>query len=286
MTRHLAGRIVSPDDQGHLLPGTPEHRFEIWDDDPDVLVRTYLAGALIGEECLRGDRLDSFDTSLGMDYLRVDSGRDIATLRERALNPFLVPASFRSQMRLIGECEDPAGSEYQGLPGTFERVVIDANTDLLALVIPFAGVDLPPMRLYYECDEQVASAPAPSDWAAWEPQPYTETYVSDATSAATAFGLAALPAIAGWTRRGQMIYVGAHNNGSQAEVWYEDVEGHEMKVARVEETIPAHEAFGPTREGANLRVRIVAPSEYLEFEAPDLESLRAAAEAFRPGISF
>jgi len=280
MTRHIAGRIETSGDyyDGH------DQRFELWDDDPDVLVRFYLDGGLSSEECLRGGTLTSTTNLLGMTNVRVDRKLSNTGLRERALGMLAVPAAVLEQATLVGPCSDPVGTEYLIEEGPYPRLVIDGATGLVAL-IGYADADLAQtVRFIYELDEQVAGSAAPSDFS----NDYTESYDYDEAVVAAAFGLPVLPQVPGLTRREQMAYT--PNNGErQAQVWYRDAAGREASAQWVEIAhLPIDAAFGPQAADSrgSLRARVRDGAGYLEFVAPDRATLELIATEFRPGLAF
>ena len=279
MTKYIAGYAENLDDQGQPIPGSKQD-FEIWDDAPDLLVRLYNNGVLGHEDCLRAGQLTSLDNG-SFPSVRIDSKLDPTSLRARALSPFLVPSQVMADLALVGPCVDPTGLEYRGdRTSEIKRVVLDPQSGFLLQIEPATGVDQPITRLRYATVEQVAAAPAPTALEA----PYTENYDYDEDRVAAVFGLPALPVIAGLVRRDQMIYTSALSH--QAEVWYNDAGERHLSVQWVEQAhLPMDAAFGPEADDyGDIRVRVLEDTSYLEFIAPDLETLRLLAGNFRPGL--
>jgi hypothetical protein len=286
MTRHIAGHIEISDQWDQPAPA-PAQTFEIWDDNPDILVRLYLDGALVHEDSVRSSRKVSLDLSYGDGYARIDEGQDPASAREQALGLFYVPAKFLADLRLVGPNAKPAGTLYRGKPGTYiDRLVIDAATGFLALSKPLGGTGEPTMHFCYDLDEQVPAAPEPTALTNDDesvPDPRSETYDYDPAAVAAAFGLPTLPTLPGLTLDRAILFT-TLGGTRQAHAIYIDAAKSEYTAQHIGEVLSAREAHEPQRMDYLMLARVAEADGYLDFMAPDLAGLTLIAAAFRPNL--
>lgn len=270
--RYLAGRIEYPD-----LPGVPVSTFEIWDENPDILVRGRVAGQLVSELSVRGQRLVATDFASA--YTRIDEGGDPALFRERALGMFKVPAETLALLTPVGKALDPEGLAYVGnFDGQVVRLIIDETTGLLAGA---SGGGQPAIRITYERNEIVASVPPltvlPKDIK-------RERYDLNPATTLAAFGLTVIPHVPGFAPDHTLTFT-TLGGGTMAEIGYTDPSGTELVARWIAEIISTTTAHGIKNVDGVWRARLRETGAYVELEGPTETALRALAGVLRPGLA-
>ena len=270
--RYLAGRIVYPD-----LPEAPVSTFEIWDEGADILVRGYVGEQFVSETSVRGQRLVAADFASA--YARIDEGVDPVRSRDRALGMFKVPPETMALLSPAGRSSDPTGLAYTGnFDGHPVRLVLDEATGLLAEA---SGAGQTAIRIYFDRDEIVASAPALT------PLPVnlrSERYELDPRIAAAAFGLTAIPHLSGYAVDHTLVFT-TLRGGKMAEIGYVAPGGVELVARHIDEDISTTTAHGIRVDEGTVRARWAEPGAYIELEGPTADALRALARAIRPGLA-